>query len=299
MAQTATVLWESLLALAPAPEPPFTEVLDSASLSGAWVMITPRVHIGRVSGEGCVVVETRDPPGRPREPGPRQQRGRQEAHHLTWPPSLPFEQALSRARALDQSAISLLYKRFLPVVYRYAMARIGDVHTAEDVTSETFFAMVEGVGSMRAVDELSFAAWLLGIARNKVAMHYRALRSQPDVRHELAEDAHPFATAEQADPLSVITVRESWSEVVAALNLLTEEQRAVVLYRCILGYSTDEVAQLLEKQPGTIRALQFRALASLDRHLNAAPPPQRSLLGGMKPEANARREGRRGNASRR
>jgi hypothetical protein len=41
----------------------------------------------------------------------------------------------------------------------------------------------------------------------------------------------------------------------------------VVLYRCVLGYSAEEVADLLDKHPGTIRALQFRALASLARHL--------------------------------
>ena len=296
----ATLLRARPLALDPAPGPPLTEVLGSASLSGVWVMITPRVQVSRLSGEGCEVVETRDAPGRHRGPQP-QRRDQREPTRLTWPPSLPFEQVLERARSLDQAAISLLYKRFLPVVYRYAMARIGDVHTAEDVTSESFFAMVEGITTARAADELSFAAWLLGIARNKIAMHYRAMRSRPDTRHELNEDAHPFATAEQADPLAVITARESWSEVVAALNLLTEEQRAVVLYRCILGYSTDEVAQLLEKQPGTIRALQFRALASLDRHLNAAPPPPRTLLGGLmpKPQMGARREGRNDNASRR
>lgn len=298
MAQIATLLCELPVALDPAPGPPLTEVLDYASLSGVWAMITPRVHVNLVSGEGRQIVEMRHASSRHTGQGP-QQRAQREPAHLTWPPSLPFELALQRARDLDQAAISLLYKRFLPVIYRYAMARTGDVHTAEDVTSETFFAMVEGITGMRASDELSFAAWLLGIARNKVAMHYRALRSRPDVRHELAEDAHPFATAEQADPLAVITARESWSEVVAALNLLTEEQRSVVLYRCILGYSTDEVAQLLEKQPGTIRALQFRALASLDRHLKAAPPPQRTLLGGAKPQTGARREGRNGNASRR
>lgn len=233
-------------------------------------------------------METRGAADLGRKTGLGRQRDDVERGRMTWPPSLPFEHVLRRARALDQTAISLLYKRFLPVVYRYAMARVGDMHAAEDVTSETFFAMVEGIGTTRAVDELGFAAWLLGVARNKVAMHFRAQRFRPDIRHELPEDAHPYTTAEEADPLTVITARESWSEVVAALNLLTEEQRAVVLYRCILGFSTEDVAQLLDKRPGTIRALQFRALASLDRYLHSQGPH-----GGPDPE------GRKGNASRR
>jgi RNA polymerase sigma-70 factor (ECF subfamily) len=186
---------------------------------------------------------------------------------MTWPPAQPFARVLDRARALDSAAVGQLYSRFLPVVYRYVLARVSDPHTAEDLTADTFFAMVEQIGTTRAQDELGFAAWLLGIARNKVLMHYRRRRTGPTFASELEDEAHPVATAEQDDPLAIITARESWAEVVAALHHLTAEQRTVVLYRCVLGYSTDEVAQLMEKRPGTIRALQFRALASLARLL--------------------------------
>lgn len=223
---------------------------------------------------------------------------------MTWPPMLPFERVLERAKALDKTALSMLYKRFLPVVYRYTLARVADIHQAEDITAETFIAVVEHIATTRALDELSFAAWLLGVARNKVAMHFRQQRGQPQIQRDMPEDAEPVASAEGDDPLAIITARESWSEVVQALNLLTEEQRAVVLYRCVLGYSTDDVARLMEKQPGTIRALQFRALASLARHLglnNVNPSTRRDAQGKVQRQAGAQasvREGRWGDAPR-
>lgn len=186
---------------------------------------------------------------------------------MTWPPELPFSAVLEHARQRDHNAISRLYKRFLPTVYRYVLARVADPATAEDITADTFYAMLESIGAVRAQDELSFAAWLLGIARNKVAVHFRRGKSAPAFQRDLPVEAEPFASAEEDDPLIVITARESWTDVVRALNRLTEEQRAVVLYRCVLGYPTEDVAQLLGKQPGTIRALQFRALASLARYL--------------------------------
>lgn len=186
---------------------------------------------------------------------------------MTWPPSLPFARVLERARLSDQAAISLLYKRFLPTIYRFTLARTGNQHVAEDITSATFLAMVEQIARARAEDELGFAAWLLGIARNQVAMHFRSQRAAPPPR-ELSPGAEVETTGDEADPLSVILARESWSEVVAALNTLTEDQRAVVLYRCVLGYSTDDVAALVAKKPGTVRALQFRALSSLARALD-------------------------------
>jgi RNA polymerase sigma-70 factor (ECF subfamily) len=209
----------------------------------------------------------------------------------TWPPGLPFGSTLDRARQLDQTAISLLYRRFLPIVYRYALTHVGNASHAEDVTSEIFYAMVDGIASTRAQDETSFAAWLLGIARHKVARHHRTLRARPEISLILAEDAQPFTVAEEGDPQTVVAIRERWSEIVDALQSLTEEQRVVVVYRCALGYSTTEVAEMLGKPENAVRGLQFRALASLSRQLTVAEQrrsDQSSARNSKKPAAKAR-----------
>jgi RNA polymerase sigma-70 factor (ECF subfamily) len=198
---------------------------------------------------------------------------------MTWPPALPFEQALQRAQAADQQAMGLLYKRFLPVVFRYALAHVGDTHAAEDITADTFFVIVERIGETRAHDELTFVAWALGIARNHVAMHFRRLKTRPNLRPMTADeaDAANWALPGERDPLDVITARESLAEVVAALGRLTEEQRAVILYRAVLGYSAEDVGKLLGKQAGAVRALQFRALGALARLLQSADDAQNTL----------------------
>ena len=213
---------------------------------------------------------------------------------MTWPPALPFEQALTRAQAADQHAMSLIYKRFLPVVYRFALARVGDVHAAEDITSETFFVIVERIRETRAQDELTFVAWALGIARNQIAMHFRRLKSRPTSQLSDEDDIAADYLPGERDPLDVITARESLSEVVAALDQLTEEQRSVILYRCVLDYSADDVAQLLGKQAGAIRALQFRALASLARLLSANASASEHASGSMAQPARFGRRPRKG-----
>ena len=193
---------------------------------------------------------------------------------MTWPPAMPFSEVIHRARSSDHQALTLLYRRFLPVVYRFVLARVADVPTAEDLTSETFFAVIERIGETRAHDELTFAAWALGIARNQVASYYRRQRARPTTRLDQPDAAEEvFAIAGDVDPLNIITARERWGEVVSALNQLTEDQRNVLLYRVILGYSAEDVGALLDKQPGAVRALQFRALASLARIMGASVPP--------------------------
>lgn len=212
---------------------------------------------------------------------------------MTWPPALPFDQALKRAQASDQQAMGMIYKRFLPVVYRFALGRVGDVHAAEDITSETFFVVVERIRETRAHDELTFVAWALGIARNQIAMHFRRLKTRPTTQLSDENDIGAGRLPSERDPLDVITARESLAEVVTALDKLTEEQRSVILYRCVLGYSAEDVGQLLGKQAGAVRALQFRALASLARLLNISEPTSEQMLGHLgQPARYGRRAGK-------
>lgn len=195
------------------------------------------------------------------------------------PQNVAFPKVIELAKAREQAAISLLYRRFLPVIYRYVLARVADIPTAEDLTSETFFAMVRGIAATRAQDELAFVAWLLGIARYQVLMHYRRVKKQNEVElpPHFEDDLHNIA--EDGDPLLILTARESWAETAQALEQLTPDQKTVVLYRCVLGYPTEEVAAMMNKRPGTVRALQFRALAALAKNLKtdtgAATPLRR------------------------
>lgn len=211
-----------------------------------------------------------------------------------WPSELAFTSVLQRARALDHEALSLLYGRYLPTVYRFLLARVGNVHLAEDLTGETFMAMVESIERVRAEDELGFAAWLMGIARNRVAEHFRRQATHKWVGEAPASWEEPPAYAEEGDPLGVVVARESWGEVVKALRQLTEEQRTVILYRCVLGYDTEDVSRMMGRQAGAIRALQFRALASLARLLaaggtNPSVPAIRATIGKPAPGRRAQR----------
>lgn len=192
-----------------------------------------------------------------------------ERNGMTWPPGAPFPDVLRAAKSGRQVEIGMLYRRFVSAVYRFILARVADVATAEDLTSETFFAMMRGISTTRAEDELAFAAWLLGIARNQILMHFRKARSHREVELLPHIEDESQAVAEEDDPLLVLTARESWTETANAINQLTDEQRLVVLYRCVLGYSTEDVATLMNKRAGTVRALQFRALNALARQLQS------------------------------
>jgi RNA polymerase sigma-70 factor (ECF subfamily) len=195
----------------------------------------------------------------------------------------PFEQQLEQARRGESESLSALYRQFLPGVFGYIAARVPDRNTAEDLTSEVFLKMIEGISHLRAQDEAGFAAWLLQIARISVAGYYRKREHQPAIISLTStafpetdgEEAFPIPTQHpESDPVRRAEVRDEWGEVVKAINLLTEEQRQVIISRLILGYDVTTVARMIGKKANAVKALQFRGLKTLQRLLHREPPSQ-------------------------
>ena len=184
---------------------------------------------------------------------------------------------LDRARNGEAEALSTLYHHFLPAVFGYVASRTADRSTAEDLTSEVFLKMVEGIHRIKANNEASFAAWLFQIARITVANHYRKQEKQPALLSLESTLYQEGVTSDKnsafvesnptSDPVRWSEARDEWSIVVGAINLLTEEQRQVLVSRLILGYDVATIAQMLGKKANAIKALQFRALHSLERLL--------------------------------
>ena len=83
---------------------------------------------------------------------------------------------LARDAISNTDAFAELYRRHVTRVYRYHIAHTGDAKDAEDLTSQTFMAALEGIRSFRGTG--SFAAWVLGIATKKRLMFFRG--GKPD-----------------------------------------------------------------------------------------------------------------------
>ena len=188
----------------------------------------------------------------------------------------PIGRRLDQARRGESEALSILYRQFLPGVFGYIASRVPDRATAEDLTSEVFLKMVEGIGRLKASDEAGFAAWLLQIARITVAGYYRKRERLPVLVSLEPEDREEEALGNGEalvsmhlgmDPAEIVEIRDEWNVVVDAVNALTEEQRQVLIGRLILGYDVATVARMVGKKANAVKSLQFRALHSLHRLL--------------------------------
>jgi RNA polymerase sigma-70 factor (ECF subfamily) len=171
------------------------------------------------------------------------------------------QELVQRARGGHIDAVSELYRRYVQEIYRYCYFRLHDEATAEDLTADVFVAMVESLP--RYVDRgLPFTAWLYRIASARLVDYYRRMthRQADELSDDLVDHSHDI----ESDVAQRIDVEQIWK----ALAELTEEQQLVVQLRFIEGKSVDEVAQQLGKSPGSVKALQHRALGQLSQRLD-------------------------------
>jgi RNA polymerase sigma-70 factor, ECF subfamily len=162
------------------------------------------------------------------------------------------------ARQGSREAFGFLYERHRATIARYVAARIRDASDSEDLTEAIFESAWRAMGRYRE-QGVPFLAWLYRLAHNRVVDHYRALRPTvtliPEV-HESIEDA--------SAPLEL---NIDSADLLKALSALTDDQRDVIVLRFVQGMSGREVAQAMDKREDAVRALQFRALATLRRIL--------------------------------
>ncbi len=76
-----------------------------------------------------------------------------------------------------------------------------------------------------------------------------------------------LASHPDSDPVRWTEARDDWNTLVKAINMLTEEQRQVLIGRLLLGYDVATVGRMVGKNANAVKALQFRALHSLQRLL--------------------------------
>jgi RNA polymerase sigma-70 factor (ECF subfamily) len=175
--------------------------------------------------------------------------------------ALPSNQAESnlvqQAVSGDPEAFATLYDAYLEPIYRFIFFRVGDEQTAEDLTSQVFLKAWDNLSGYQ-MRGLPFNAWLFRIARNHVIDYYRTYKETAPLEPNAVARPDPAADVDAR-----VERRLQAEEVRLALQHLTPDQQQVLTLRFIEGLTTEEVAQVLGKRPGAIRALQMRGLQAL------------------------------------
>jgi len=171
-----------------------------------------------------------------------------------------IERLVTEARNGDSWAFGMIFDHYHDSIYRFIASRVQRPSDAEDLTQLVFVKALEALP--RYVSRgVPFGGWLFRLARNAVIDHVRTRHDHMEL-DSLIEAAHG-----DAGPDEIAVVRQELDAVGAALAGLTDEQREAISLRFFAGLSAREAAEAMGKQEGTVRGLQFRAIASMRRQL--------------------------------
>ncbi|MEM7807242.1 MAG: sigma-70 family RNA polymerase sigma factor [Planctomycetota bacterium] len=179
-------------------------------------------------------------------------------------------EAFLRARQGDRQAfatvVRIYYDRLFNAVYRL----VSNHDDAADLTQETFAKAFEKVQDHRG--ESGPYAWLFRIAVNASMTHIRRGRRRRTIVKEAAADptlsgmtgdGTGWRTGFASDPAEATEQSEDHRAVVAAMNRLDAETRALLVMRDLEGFDYDQMSQILEVPLGTLKSKLFRARVAL------------------------------------
>jgi RNA polymerase sigma-70 factor, ECF subfamily len=153
---------------------------------------------------------------------------------------------IRRMQAGDDDAVRDLYAQYGQRLYAYAMRLTDDPATAEDVTQNTLVTVWRTARTFRAEGRL--IAWLLGI------VHHTAMKAIRNRTNHLDEVAEETLRADQPSPEEQAQLKDERRWVRQGMQSLSPEHRAVLELVFYQELTLNEVAQVLEVPPGTVKS---------------------------------------------
>jgi RNA polymerase sigma-70 factor (ECF subfamily) len=171
-----------------------------------------------------------------------------------------LDRLVAEAKRGDPESFGRIFDAYAAPIHRFIASRVNRPSDAEDLTQLVFVKALEALPRYEARG-IPFGGWLYRLARNAINDQIRTRR-----------DHHPLVAAvtretDEAGPEAMAALQDDLDRVAVALTELTDDQREVIELRFFAGLSVLETAIAMGRQEGTIRGLQFRAIASLRRSL--------------------------------
>jgi len=161
---------------------------------------------------------------------------------------------VSQCIAGNEDAIERLVRQYETGVFRLALSIVGDQAEANEITQETFIAVLRSLRSYQHYkDRKSFKAWIYTIALNQSRSHLRKRKTLERLRNTLAS-IFRVETQKQISPEEAVIQNDKEAEIWKSLNQLDEPFRIVVVLRYFHELSITEISEILSVNEGTIHS---------------------------------------------
>lgn len=149
----------------------------------------------------------------------------------------------------------ILYNTHVRKIYKFFYYRINSKETSEDLTSRTFVKALEKINTYNS-QKGSFSSWIYTIARNNLIDYYRKNRYSEDIDNVLG-------IKDKSDFVRDVDARNQLKKIRKYLEVLTEEQRNIVLMRVWDDLSFKEIAEIVGKSEVSCKMMFSRTIARI------------------------------------
>jgi RNA polymerase sigma factor (sigma-70 family) len=177
-----------------------------------------------------------------------------------------------RSRAAASQFVALM-RPHVQFLYRLAWRLTGNVADAEDLVQDLLLKLYPRRGEVARVEQLR--PWLAKVLYRQYVDFSRARARTPQADRTDGDDDDPLeAMADGEEGPDERAARGEWRErILAALEMLNPEQRAVVVMHDIEGYGLEELETILETPVGTLKSRLHRARRRQRARLGVEPFP--------------------------
>lgn len=168
----------------------------------------------------------------------------------------------------DPDAFGLLYDKYYQPIFSYILRRTADIELTKDLTSETFFNALKGLGNFKW-QNFPFSSWLYRIATNEVNSFYRNKKRVIQIPIEriynLASQDNLNDDLERAE--KELKNKEEFIKMHQSISQLNTTYQTIIVLRFFDKKKISEISQILDKPEGTIKSQIHRALEELRKFM--------------------------------
>lgn len=163
---------------------------------------------------------------------------------------------------LDVELFNSIYEDYYKRVYNYIRYRVADHFDTDDLVSTVFEKVMLNYGGYKK-DRSPLEGWIIGIARNVIADHYRAIKKQNNISLDSVADL----ISPEYQPEHRLLLNETDLELVKALGVLNEKERDIVAIKFTTDLKNIEIASVIGTSESNVGTIVYRAMKKLHQEL--------------------------------
>ncbi len=166
---------------------------------------------------------------------------------------------VQRAR-MDADALGQLYKLYYEQIFRFCVYRLFNKEIAEDITSTIFLEVARRIRRFAGRTEADFRNWLYAIAANQANAYIRKTSRRKQLFEQATASTRVSGSANDSTGLD-------WPTLYLAILKLKSEHQTIITLRFFENMEIEQIGQILNIKPSTVRVTLHRILNRLRSHL--------------------------------